>query len=184
MSHEGLHCMTCSSTNSGQAEAKQSHTEMEEDVVKYLANIPEWEKAFYTRLKLGNGTFGPDLFPSCVISASPTSVQSVSSADDAVVPTGIPTKGFGATGGEVVCVTQIETVHELGKALQSTMEEKVVDARASSLSGADDNMDSVLVPDSGTWGPGWIGAQTKTEPGDLMGMTYLLRKDFGEKNGE
>lgn len=49
MSHEDLHCMTCSSTNSGQAEAKQSHKEMEEDVVKYLANIPEWEKAFYTR---------------------------------------------------------------------------------------------------------------------------------------
>ena len=54
---------------------------------------------------MGNGTFGPnifgisDLFPSCVISASsPTSVQSISSADDAVVPT----KGF---GGEVVMVT-------------------------------------------------------------------------------
>lgn len=60
----------------------------------------------------------------------------------------------------------------------------MVDARPSSLSGADDNMDSVLLPDSGTEGPGWIGAQTKTGPGDLMGMTYLLRKAFGEKSGE
>ena len=37
----------------------------------------------------------------------------------------------------------------------------MVDARASSLSGADDTMDSVLLPDSGTKGPGWIGAQTR-----------------------
>lgn len=57
--------------------------------------------------------------------------------------------------------------------------------RASSLSGADDNMDSVLVPGSGTWGLAGLELRPKRlSLVILMGMTYLLRKDFGEKNGE
>lgn len=59
----------------------------------------------------------------------------------------------------------------------------MVDERASSLSGADDNVDSAFLPDSGTEGACRIGAQTNAEPGDLTGMTYLLRKDLGERSG-
>lgn len=58
----------------------------------------------------------------------------------------------------------------------------MVDARASSLSGADDNTDSAFLPDSGTEGARWTGAPTKAEPGDLSGMTYLLRRDLGERS--
>ena len=63
-------------------------------------------------------------------------------------------------------------------------EEKVVDARASSLSGADDNTDSAFLPDSGTEGARRTGAQAKAEPGDLTGPTPPQERLRKERGGE